>query len=112
MILTQISLFDVKYMMAQPFHVERIHGCQGHLVLSEDGSVLNSGGDLVNDEATAEKLTKLAYLVSKVQISADKRETFKKVSVVWDNFMYVITVSNHKIYIIKRQFTPHEPVTA
>ncbi|KAL3848372.1 hypothetical protein ACJMK2_019235 [Sinanodonta woodiana] len=98
--------------MAQQFHVDKIHGSQGHLILSEDGSVLNSGGDLVNDEATAEKITKLVYLASKVQISADKRETFKKISVIWDNFMYVITVSNHKIYILKRQYVPVQPVTA
>ena len=92
--------------------IDKIHDSLGYLVLNDDGAVLGSGGDLQNAESIAEKIIKLAYTVSRIQVTSDRKDTFKRISVIWDNFMYVITVSNQKIYVSKRQYTPQEPAVA
>lgn len=37
---------------------------------------------------------------------------FHKISVIWEEFMYVITVSNHRIYVCKRPYNPQDPAVA
>lgn len=39
-----------------------------------------SGGDLQNAEALADRLTKLVYTASRIPVSPDRRETFHKIS--------------------------------
>ncbi|KAH3808528.1 ragulator complex protein LAMTOR4-like [Dreissena polymorpha] len=94
--------------MTTPF--ERLNDALGHLVLNEEGAVTSSGGDLENKEDMAQKFLHLVRTA--LRIPTSHKDKFKRLSVVWDSFMYVITVSNHKIYICKKQFVPTEPVTA
>ncbi|XP_041373858.1 ragulator complex protein LAMTOR4-like [Gigantopelta aegis] len=90
--------------------LERIPDSLGYLVLTEDGAVVSSGGELENDEMMANKLTRLVYTASKIPLSADKRDTFRRISVICDDVVYMATVSNHRIYICKRQYVTQEPV--
>ncbi|XP_069105068.1 ragulator complex protein LAMTOR4 homolog [Argopecten irradians] len=96
--------------MTNVLGIDKIADSLGYLVLTEDGAVLSSGGELQNAESIAEKMTKLVYTASKIQVTSDKREVFKRISVIWDSFMYVVTVSNHRIYVCKRPYTPQDPV--
>ncbi|XP_067669466.1 ragulator complex protein LAMTOR4-like [Haliotis asinina] len=91
--------------------IDRIPDSLGYLVLTEDGAVVSSGGELENDEDTAGKITKIVYTAAKIPVTSDKRDTFKRISVVWDDSMYVITVSNHKIFASKRKYVPQDPVS-
>lgn len=96
--------------MAVPF--DRIPDSLGYLVLTEDGAVVNSGGDLENKEDLANKFLNIVQTATRIPISSSQRDKFKKISVVWDSYMYVITVSGHKIYVSKRKYVPPDPVTA
>jgi hypothetical protein len=88
----------------------------GHMTLNEEGAVVSSGGDMSNDEKMAEKLVALVRTMMRLHANDDRLKTsnFKRLSVVWEDFMYVITVSNHKIYAFKRRTNQDEssPVVA
>ncbi|OWF40439.1 Ragulator complex protein LAMTOR4 [Mizuhopecten yessoensis] len=86
------------FTMTNALGIDKIQDSLGYLVLTDDGAVLSSGGELQNAESIAEKMTKLVYTAAKLQVSSDKREVFKRISVIWDSFMYVVTVANHRIY--------------
>jgi len=77
----------------------------GHMTLNEEGAVISSGGDMSNDEQMAEKLTNLVRTTMRLMKHDDRLNTsaFRRLSVIWEDFMYVITVSNHKIYAFKRR---------
>lgn len=98
--------------MANVQGVDKIQDSLGYLVLTEEGAVISSGGDLQNAEALADRLTKLVYTASRIPVSPDRRETFHKISVILEEFMYVITVSNHRIYVCKRPYNPQDPAVA
>ncbi|XP_062604892.1 ragulator complex protein LAMTOR4 homolog isoform X1 [Saccostrea cucullata] len=98
--------------MANVQGIDKIQDSLGYLVLTEEGAVISSGGDLQNAETLADGLTKLVFTASRIPVSPDRRETFQKISVIWEDFMYVITVSNHKIYICKRPYSPQDPAIA
>ncbi|XP_059050389.1 ragulator complex protein LAMTOR4 homolog [Achroia grisella] len=75
----------------------------GYLVLAEDGAVLESGGDLENDERVATIITDLITLSNKVDPCAfSPNEKFKKISITYDDHWFVICLSNKKIYVVKR----------
>jgi|ERR1712179_357596 len=96
--------------------IERIPDTLGYLILTEDGAVFGSGGDLENDESTANKvlsLVRTAISATNLNEGSERQApNFKKLSVVWDSMLYVITVSNHKIFVSKRKNNPIEPVSA
>ncbi|WAR27313.1 LTOR4-like protein [Mya arenaria] len=94
--------------MAVPF--DRIPDSLGYLVLTEDGAV--SGGDLENKEDVANQFMNIIQTALRIPLSSSKKDKFKKLSIVWDNFMYVITISAHKIYICKRRFIPPDAAMA
>ncbi|KAI0232928.1 hypothetical protein LSAT2_016805 [Lamellibrachia satsuma] len=74
--------------------------------MKEDGAVTASGGDLENDEAMADQLMKLTRLSLKVLQSSNSSANFRRLSVIWDDFQYVITVSNHRVFVCKRRPDP------
>jgi len=88
----------------------------GHMTLNEEGAVISSGGDMSNDEQMAEKLTNLVRTTIRLLTNDERLKTspFRRLSVIWDDFMYVITVSNHKIYAFKRRTTHNDfsPIAA
>ncbi|ESO98878.1 hypothetical protein LOTGIDRAFT_203685 [Lottia gigantea] len=90
--------------------IERIPDSLGYLVLTDDGAVVSSGGDLENDESLANKLCKMVHTAVGIPVTSDRRDTFKRLSVIWDDFMYIVTVSNQKIYVCKKKYVPQDPV--
>jgi len=77
----------------------------GHMTLNEDGAVVSSGGDMSNDEQLAERITTLVRSVLRLHANNPHvgATPFRRLSVIWEEYMYVITVSNHKIYAFKRR---------
>ncbi|XP_060588961.1 ragulator complex protein LAMTOR4-like isoform X2 [Ruditapes philippinarum] len=92
--------------------LDRIPDSLGYLVLTEDGAVANSGGDLENNEDLANKFLNIVHNASRIPLSTSNKDKFRKITVVLDSFMYVITVSGHKIYVCKRKYVPADPVSA
>ncbi|CAD5117323.1 DgyrCDS6109 [Dimorphilus gyrociliatus] len=77
--------------------LEGVKNSLGHLVIDEDGAVQHSSGELENDENSAN----IFMDIVKIALStADK--TFKRLCIVWCDVSYVITISNYKIYVVKR----------
>ncbi|CAL1682948.1 unnamed protein product [Lasius platythorax] len=84
--------------------LERIPDQTGYLVLTEDGAVLTSGGDLENDERIANIISSLVTLTSKVDPKAfPLNNAFEKISINYKDHCYVICLSNKKIYVVKRK---------
>lgn len=92
--------------------IERIPDSMGYLVLNEEGAVVGSGGDLENEETVATKIGKMFSTAVKLVNNNDRKDTFKRLTIVYDNFLYAATVSNHKIMISKRKYIPQDPVAA
>ncbi|KAI8772133.1 ragulator complex protein LAMTOR4 [Biomphalaria glabrata] len=92
--------------------IDRIPDSLGFLVLTEDGAVISSGGQLENDETTANKITKLVHTAYKIQVTGDKKDALRRLSVILGDVIYMATVSQHKIYVSKRHYNPQEPVQA
>ncbi|KAL8574211.1 hypothetical protein ACOMHN_066394 [Nucella lapillus] len=92
--------------------IERIPDSLGYLVLTEEGAVVSSGGDLENDEGVANKISKMVMTAVRLVGIQEKKDAFKRLTVVYDNFLYAATVSNHKILVSKRKYVPQDPVSA
>jgi hypothetical protein len=95
--------------------LDKIPDAIGHMVLAEDGVVISSGGDMSNDEQLADKLTKLVHNAYRAHLSnanISKNSNFRRLTVIWDDFVYVMTISNHKIFVAKRRIVPTEAVVA
>ncbi|XP_030030675.1 ragulator complex protein LAMTOR4 homolog [Manduca sexta] len=83
--------------------MEKIPDQIGYLVLTEDGAVLESGGELENDERVATIITDLITLSNKVDpVAFGPNEQFKKISITYDDHWFAICLSNKKIYVVKR----------
>jgi len=66
--------------------------------------VLQSGGDLENDERVANIISSLVTLTSKVDPKAfPSHDLFEKISITYKDHCYVICLSNKKIYVVKRK---------
>ncbi|XP_059143964.1 ragulator complex protein LAMTOR4-like [Physella acuta] len=98
--------------MAATQGVDRIPDALGYLVLNEEGAVLNSGGHLENDEVTANKITKLVHTAYKIPVTSDKKDVLRRISVILDDVVFMVTVSQHKIFVCKKHYNPQEAVTA
>ncbi|XP_011161210.1 ragulator complex protein LAMTOR4 homolog [Solenopsis invicta] len=84
--------------------LERIPDQIGYLVLTEDGAVLTSGGDLENDERVANIISSLVTLTSKVDPKAfPSNDPFDKISIKYKDHCYIVCLSNKKIYVVKRR---------
>ncbi|XP_070513672.1 ragulator complex protein LAMTOR4 isoform X1 [Cardiocondyla obscurior] len=91
--------------------LERIPDQTGYLVLTEDGAVLTSGGDLENDERVANIISSLVMLTNKVDSKAfPLHDSFEKISIKYKDHCYIICLSNKKIYVVKRKLP--SPTTA
>jgi len=77
---------------------EKIDGYLGHLVLKQDGAILESGGDLENDEKTAGALLKVINSTTKGDFGSE----VERVSVNYAEHSYTIVSSNQKINVVKR----------
>merc|ERR1711976_28016 len=96
--------------MSQAQLIESIPDSLGSLVLNQDGAVISSSGDLENDEKLADKMMTLVQTAVRLPMGADGAGSFRKLAVTWDNYLYCITVSNQKVFVIKRKYVPPEPL--
>ncbi|CAH4026792.1 unnamed protein product [Pieris brassicae] len=75
----------------------------GYLILTEDGAVLESGGELENDERVATIVTDLISLSNSVDpVAFAPNENFKKISITYEDHWFIICLSNKKIHVVKR----------
>ncbi|CAJ1054369.1 ragulator complex protein LAMTOR4 [Xyrichtys novacula] len=90
--------------------LERIPDQLGYLVISEDG-VLASAGELENDEHTAGVMMQMVRTASRFRLSGAADPPFKRMSVILEDFVYTVTVSGQKVFVVKRQNNQHEPIS-
>ncbi|XP_028254585.1 ragulator complex protein LAMTOR4 isoform X2 [Parambassis ranga] len=89
--------------------LERIPDQLGYLVISEEG-VLASAGELENDEHTAGVIMQMVRTASRFRLSGSAEPPFKRLSVILEDFVYAITVSGQKVFVVKRQHNQQEPI--
>jgi len=83
----------------------------GQLIINEDGAVISSSGELENAEQTAATIMSLVSCTNKENIwPGDSGEAFKKISITYSDYSYIICLSNKNIHVVKRKFIPHGPV--
>lgn len=91
--------------------LERIPDQLGYLVISEDG-VLASAGELENDEHTAAVMMQMVRTASRFRLSgAADQPPFKRMSVILEDFVYAVTISGQKVFVVKRQNNQQEPIS-
>lgn len=103
-------IFVKIFKMDKTLNMDKIPGSVGYQILNEEGAILSSSGQLEYDETTANRIFKFLHTACKIPLS-EKKDYWKRIMVLWDDFMYVITVSNRKIYVCKRTYQP-DAVTA
>ncbi|VVC44709.1 Hypothetical protein CINCED_3A004973 [Cinara cedri] len=84
--------------------MERIPEQMGYLILTMDGAVMSSGGDLENNETIADIISKT---ISSTKCLFMPEEQFQTMSIVYQNYHYSICVSNKKIHISKIKHDPN-----
>lgn len=83
--------------------VDKIPDQQGYFVLNLEGAVLNSSGDLENDEASATIIANIVHHATKINMADHQgEEKFKRISLTYKDFVIMVTVSNQKIFAVKR----------
>ncbi|XP_019961733.1 ragulator complex protein LAMTOR4 [Paralichthys olivaceus] len=90
--------------------LERIPDQLGYLVISEDG-VLASAGELENDEHTACVMMEMVRTASRFRLPGSADPPFKRMSVILDDYVYTVTVSGQKVFVVKRQNNQQEPIS-
>ncbi|XP_044199094.1 ragulator complex protein LAMTOR4 [Thunnus albacares] len=90
--------------------LERIPDQLGYLVISEDG-VLASAGELENDEHTAGVMMQMVRTASRFRLPGSADPPFKRMSVILEDFVYMVTVSGQKVFVVKRQNNQQEPIS-
>ncbi|XP_064408998.1 ragulator complex protein LAMTOR4 [Latimeria chalumnae] len=89
--------------------LERIPDQLGYLIISEDG-VLASAGELENDEHTARVIMGMVQTACKFQLSDTTEPAFKRLSIIFGEHTLMATISGQKVFVVKRQNNPKEPV--
>lgn len=83
--------------------MENITNQIGFLVLKDDGAVLESGGDLKNDEKSANIFMRIVRMTESVDLNFMEKNGCERISIVYDDHSYTICMSNKKLYVIKRR---------
>ncbi|XP_014008327.1 ragulator complex protein LAMTOR4 isoform X1 [Salmo salar] len=89
--------------------LERIPDQLGYLVISEEG-VLASAGELENDEHTAGVIMQMVRTACRFRLQGAAEPPFKRMSVMLEDYVYTVTVSGQKVFVVKRQNNKREPV--
>uniref|UniRef100_A0A6M2E3Z3 Late endosomal/lysosomal adaptor and MAPK and MTOR activator 4 n=1 Tax=Amblyomma tuberculatum TaxID=48802 RepID=A0A6M2E3Z3_9ACAR len=91
--------------------MEKVPDQVGFLVLNVDGGVVSSGGELENEERIGEIIRKMVYCADKRDLlPANNSDSINRMSIYLGKYYYVVTLSNQRIYISKREYLPTEPV--
>ncbi|KJE97730.1 hypothetical protein CAOG_07834 [Capsaspora owczarzaki ATCC 30864] len=82
--------------------IERIPNLTGSLTLDLNGAVVSSTGDLAdNASETASTIHNLLRDTRGVLTTGDKTEPFKRLSLVFEKFQYVVTIAHSHIFVVK-----------
>ncbi|XP_064539428.1 ragulator complex protein LAMTOR4 homolog [Drosophila montana] len=73
----------------------------GYLILKDDGAVLDSGGDLKNDDRSANVIMGLLNLTESIDDNFMPNSSCERISIDYEHHSYSICMSNRKIYIVK-----------
>ncbi|XP_061524493.1 ragulator complex protein LAMTOR4 [Phycodurus eques] len=90
--------------------LERIPDQLGYLVISEDG-VLASSGELENDEHTAGVMMQMVRTAARLRLAGSADVPFKRMSVILEDFVFTVTASGQKVFVVKRQNNQQEPIS-
>uniref|UniRef100_A0A670J9L0 Ragulator complex protein LAMTOR4 n=1 Tax=Podarcis muralis TaxID=64176 RepID=A0A670J9L0_PODMU len=89
--------------------LERVPDQTGYLVIC-DGAVLASSGDLENDERTAGVISELVNTACAFRLPRCPEVPFRRISVVFGEHSFLVTISGQKLFVVKRQNSVREPV--
>jgi len=89
-------------MSAASFGLEKVPDSVGFMILNEDGRILSGGGELEGQERIAGILTSMVSHLVRLQKPDGSHLPFQRVSVVFDSFLYALTISNQKIFVVKK----------
>ncbi|XP_017861721.1 PREDICTED: ragulator complex protein LAMTOR4 homolog [Drosophila arizonae] len=73
----------------------------GYLILKDDGAVLESGGDLKNDERSANVIMGLLNLTESIDDNFIANSSCERITIDYEHHSYSICMSNRHIYIVK-----------
>ena len=91
--------------------MDNIPGQLGYLILNDEGAVVTSHGDLINDEKTAKVFMQMVRIAWKIKLDG-KRTNVKRLSLIFSDHIFLATVSNGKTYIVKKAYSPAKEVYA
>ncbi|OQV15237.1 hypothetical protein BV898_10619 [Hypsibius exemplaris] len=89
-------------MTAQIMGIDRMQGVLGYLVLNEEGAVMNSMGDLKNNESLSEPVLGILRALQKGRQLICKDEEFQNIQVYAKGAVFVIFRQSQKICIVKK----------
>ena len=77
----------------------------GYLVLDEEGTPLHSQGNFLNDSALADFIYRMVKIAWTIKMEGDGGSSLSPESLClnFDNFIFVVTVSNNRIIVVKKQ---------
>ncbi|GAU87777.1 hypothetical protein RvY_00575 [Ramazzottius varieornatus] len=90
-------------MTAQILGIDRMQGVLGYVILNEDGAVMNSSGDLKNNENMSDAVLGLLKTIQKGKSVICKDEEFLDVQIYWKGAMYMVFRQAQKICLVKRK---------
>ncbi|KAH8317195.1 ragulator complex protein LAMTOR4 homolog [Drosophila bipectinata] len=73
----------------------------GYLILKDDGAVLESGGELKNDERSANVIMGLLNLTESIDEPFMPNSSCERITIDYEQHYYSICMSNRRIYIVK-----------
>ncbi|CAF3326696.1 unnamed protein product [Rotaria socialis] len=82
---------------------DSVPDCVGYLIMSDDGSIEHSHGDLQNNENAANLIYKMVLCAARISVHPTKHMAFKRFTVSDDQYVYCISSANHRIYAAKRR---------
>uniref|UniRef100_A0A914WTG3 Late endosomal/lysosomal adaptor and MAPK and MTOR activator 4 n=1 Tax=Plectus sambesii TaxID=2011161 RepID=A0A914WTG3_9BILA len=80
----------------------------GYQVISADGAVVKSSGDLANRDTFASVVMKMLQVAQSAQITKTG-EPFKYFTVNFDEYFYSISVTGKLVYVVKRKPKQNPP---
>ncbi|XP_055910078.1 ragulator complex protein LAMTOR4 homolog [Eupeodes corollae] len=86
-------------------NMEKIGNQIGYLILKDDGAVLESGGDLENDERSANIFMGILQMSETIDENFMAKSSCEKISIIYEDHSYTMCMSNRKIYVIKQKHT-------
>ncbi|XP_064394015.1 ragulator complex protein LAMTOR4 homolog [Halichondria panicea] len=85
-------------------NLESIPGQTGYLILTADGAIQQSAGDLQNDEETAAIVLHMVQSSGKLMsaLNSEGRGSFQRLSIVYRHHTLVASVWSQRVHVVKR----------